>query len=82
MSDMSKPASVTPAAVSATASRHPKSEVRFTVPLIVRLTPELHELIHHAAAEEAQGLAEFVRDATICRLGQLGLVPMLDDVDP
>jgi hypothetical protein len=79
---MSKPTSAfTPAAVCATATKHPTTDVRFTSPVLVRLTPELHELVRQGAAEEDRGLAEFIRDATIIRLGQLGLVPTLNDVD-
>jgi hypothetical protein len=61
--------------------RHPTGTVRFTVPLVIRLTPELDQLVRQGAAEEEKGIAEFVRGATIHRLGQLGLVPIVNDVD-
>lgn len=62
-----------------TSSTHPPGPDRFTSGLLVRLTPQLHELIHQGAEVEGQGLAEFMRDAAIYRLGTLGLVPVVGD---
>jgi len=66
--------------------RHPRGAVRFTVPLMVKLTPELDVLVRQGAAEEEKGVSEFVRGAVIHRLAHLGLVPIVvgdeeDDVD-
>jgi hypothetical protein len=46
--------------------------------VLVRLTPELHDLVRQGAEEEGCGLAEFMRDATILRLAGMGLVPYVD----
>jgi hypothetical protein len=61
--------------------RHPTGTVRFTVPLTVKVTPELGELVRQGAADEEQGLSEFLRGAVIHRLGALGLVPVVDVED-
>jgi predicted HicB family RNase H-like nuclease len=69
--------------ITSRASHHPVGDERFNVQLLVRVTPELHELIHQGAAEEDRRVAEFVRDAVIHRLDQLGLVPHVDeDAEP
>lgn len=64
--------------VTSRASHHPSGDTRFNVPLFVRLTPELHELIKQGAAIEGRRIAEFMRDAAIFRLAELGLVPIVE----
>jgi hypothetical protein len=55
------------------------STLKYDPPLssavLVRLTPQLHELAKRGAEVEERGLGEFCRDAVIHRLGTLGLVP-------
>jgi predicted HicB family RNase H-like nuclease len=61
------------------------STLKYDQPLssafLVRLTPQLHELARRGAEVEDRGLADFVRDAVIYRLGTLGLVPHVTDDD-
>lgn len=45
--------------------------------VLVRLTPQLHELAKQGAEAEHRGLGDFMRDAVIHRLGELGLVPVV-----
>lgn len=57
--------------------------MRFNVPLFLRVTPQLHDLIRQGAELEGRRLGEFMRDAAIHRLGQLGLVPVVvDEAEP
>jgi len=50
-----------------------------TTALLVRLTPELHDLVGQGAELEDSTRADFMRDAAIFRLGQLGLVEIVSD---
>lgn len=47
--------------------------------MLVRLTPEMHRLVHEAAGIEETTATDFIRDAAIHRLGTLGLVPVVPE---
>lgn len=49
--------------------------------ILVRLTPQLHELCRQGAVAEDRGLGDFMRDAVIHRLHTLGLVPVVAEGD-
>lgn len=54
-----------------------KFDQHLSTAVLVRLTPQLHELVRQGAEAEERGLGDFMRDAAIHRLGTLGLVPVL-----
>lgn len=56
-----------------------KYDQHLSTAVLVRLTPQLHELVKQGAEAEDRGLGDFMRDAAIHRLGSLGLVPVLSD---
>lgn len=58
-----------------------KFDQHLSTAVLVRLTPQLHELVKQGADAEARGLGDFMRDAAIHRLGALGLVPVVVDVE-
>lgn len=54
-----------------------KYEEPLSTAILVRLTPQLHELLKQGADAEESGVCDFVRSAAIHRLGTLGLVPVV-----
>lgn len=54
-----------------------KYDQHLSTALLVRLTPQLHELVKEGADVEEISAADFMRDAAIHRLGTLGLVPVV-----
>jgi hypothetical protein len=58
-----------------------KYDQPMTSAILVRLTPNLHQLMRQGAEVEERPLGDFIRDCVIFRLGTLGLVPVVGDVD-
>jgi uncharacterized protein (DUF1778 family) len=58
-----------------------KYDQRMSTALLVRLTPQLHELLKQGADAEESGVCDFIRSAAIHRLATLGLVPVVNEDD-